>query len=148
MSPQFSRAVFLAAMLLGSAPMLAPPPAFAESATSEGAKALAQSLAPYFGQFAFDRGLITVTPKSEAYELSFDLQGIVEGFGLPKGVAQVGSYSLLVAPLPDGTWNVSSDNFPKVDIKAPTSQGDMAATLSASGSVFEGVYDPKLAALP
>ena len=70
-------------MLLGSAPLLAPPPAFAESATSEGAKALAQSLAPYFGQSAFDRGLITVAPKGEAYELSFDLQGIVDGFGLP-----------------------------------------------------------------
>jgi hypothetical protein len=76
------------------------------------------------------------------------LQGIVDGFGfpLPKGAVQIESYSLLVAPLPDGTWKVSSDNFPKVGIKASTSQGDMAASLSASGSVFEGVYDPKFAA--
>ena len=148
MSVQFSRTVFLAAMLLGSAPMLAPPPAFAESATSEGAKALAQSLAPYFGQSAFDRGLISVAPKGEAYELSFDLQGIVDGFGLPlpKDAVRIGRYSFLVAPLPDGTWKVSSDNFPKVDIKAPTSQGDMGLSLSVSGSVFEGIYDPKFAA--
>ena len=145
---QFSRAVFLAAMLLGSAPMLAPPPAFAESATSEGAKALAQSLAPYFGQSAFDRGLITIAPKGEAYELNFDLQGIVDGFGLPlpKDAVRIGRYSLLVAPLPDGSWKVTSDNFLKVDIKGPTPQGDMAASLSASGSVFEGVFDPKFAA--
>ncbi len=149
MSLQFSRTVFLAAMLLGSAPMLAPPPAFAESATSEGAKALAQSLAPYFGQSAFDRGLITVAPKGEAYELSFDLQGIVDGFGLPlpKDAVRIGRYSLLVAPFPDGTWKVmTSDNFPKIDIKVPTPQGDMAFSLSASGNVFEGVYDPKFAA--
>ena len=148
MSLQFSRAVFLAAMLLGSVPMLAPPPAFAESATSEGAKALAQSLAPYFGQSAFDHGLITIAPKGEAYELNFDLQGIVDGFGLPlpKDAVRIGRYSLLVAPLPDGSWKVTSDNFPKVDIKGPTPQGDMAASLSASGSVFEGVFDPKFAA--
>ena len=137
-------------MLLGSAPLLAPPPAFAESATSEGAKALAQSLAPYFGQSAFDRGLITVAPKGEAYELSFDLQGIVDGFGLPlpKDAVRIGRYSLLVAPFPDGTWKVmTSDNFPKIDIKVPTPQGDMAFSLSASGNVFEGVYDPKFATL-
>jgi hypothetical protein len=116
MSLQRFRTAILAAILVGSVPMLASPSASAESATSEGAKVLTQSLAPYFGQSAFDHGLIKVIPKGEGYELSFDLQGIVDGFGLPKSVAQVGNYSLLVAPLPDGTWKVSSDNFPKVDI--------------------------------
>jgi hypothetical protein len=101
MSLQRFRAAFLAALLVGSVPTLASLPALAESATSEGAKALTQSLALYFGQSAFDHGLITVAPKGEAYELSFDLQGIVDGFGLPlpKDAVRIGRYSLLVAPV-------------------------------------------------
>ena len=126
MSLQRFRAAFLAAILVGSVPMLASLPASAESATSEGAKALTQSLAPsYFGQSAFDHGLITVAPKGEAYELSFDLQGIVDGFGLPlpKGAVRIGRYSLLVAPLPDGTWKGLVGIFRR-SISRPILQGD------------------------
>ncbi|MBV9590473.1 MAG: hypothetical protein JO310_12805, partial [Hyphomicrobiales bacterium] len=141
------RAVLLAAFLVGAAATLGPRPALAESATSEGAKALAQSLIPYFGQSAFDRGLMSVTPKGEAYEVRFDLQGIVDGFGLPKGVLQIDTLSLLAAPLPDGNWKISCDNFPKFVFGVPMPpRGDLSVAMSSSGRMFEGIYDPKLAA--
>jgi hypothetical protein len=147
MSMQLSRAALLAAFLLGAVAMLSPPSALAEGATSEGAKALAQSLTPYFGQSAFDRGLITVKPKGEAYDLGFDLQGIVDGFGLPKGILQIDALSLRAAPLPDGTWKVDCDNFPKLVFGVPMSpKGDLGVSMSSSGRMFEGIYDPKLAA--
>ena len=133
-------------MLIGLVLMLAARPALAESATSEGAKALVQSLTPYFGQSAFDRGLITVVPKGEAYELSFDLQRVVDGFGLPKGALQIEAYSLLAAPLADGTWKVSSNSVPKIDVQLPLPMGDLGVSVSSSGRAFEGIYDPTLAA--
>ncbi|MBV9566912.1 MAG: hypothetical protein JO172_02135 [Hyphomicrobiales bacterium] len=146
MSLQFSRVGFLAAFLAGAAAMPGPNSALAESATSEGAKALAQSLTPYFGQSALERGLITVVPKGEGYELGFDLQGIVDGFGLPKGALQIETFSLRAAPLGDGTWKVTSDSFPKFAFEIPTSEGDIGASVSSSSRMLDGVYDPKLAA--
>ncbi|MBV9752036.1 MAG: hypothetical protein JO188_05920 [Hyphomicrobiales bacterium] len=148
MSLQSSRAVLLAAFLMGAAATLGPRPALAESATSEGAKTLAQSLIPYFGQSAFDHGLITVTPKGEAYELRFDLQGIVDGFGVPKGIVEIDAFSYLVAPLPEGRWKVSLDSYPNFIVRVPNLQGggDDVVSVSAGGRAFEGIYDPKLAA--
>ncbi|MBV9053315.1 MAG: hypothetical protein JO196_13010, partial [Hyphomicrobiales bacterium] len=145
---QSSRAVLLAAFLVGAAATLGPRPALAESATSEGAKALAQSLIPYFGQSAFDHNLITVTPKGGAYELRFDLQGIVDGFGVPKGIVEIDAFSYLVAPLPEGRWKVSLDSYPNFTVCVPNLQGggDDVVSVSAGGRAFEGIYDPKLAA--
>ncbi|MBW0004644.1 MAG: hypothetical protein JO216_14265 [Hyphomicrobiales bacterium] len=148
MSLQSSRAAFLAALLMSAAATLSSPPAYAENATSEGAKALAQSLKPYLGQSAFDRGLIAVTPKGEAYELRFDLQRILDGFGLPKGVVEMDAFSCLVAPLPEGRWKVSFDSYPNFTIRGPSplGDGDDMVSVSAGGRAFEGIYDPKLAA--
>ncbi|MBV9741257.1 MAG: hypothetical protein JOZ30_16585 [Hyphomicrobiales bacterium] len=145
---RFSRAASFAALLVGASALVSVPPAWAEIATSEGAKALVQSLAPYFGQSGFDRGLITVTPKGEAYELRFDLQGMVEGFGVPKGFVEVDAFPLLAAPLPGGTWKLTSDRYPKLTLRVPSplGGGDDVVSVSTTSRAFEGIYDPKLAA--
>ena len=119
-------------------------PAFADAATSAGAKALETDLAAYFGKAAIDRGIIAVTPKGDAYELTFDPQPAIDGLKLPQGSFQVGRSSYLVAPAPNGTWKVTSDDFPSISMRVPSQQGEVAETIAAVRPHFEGVFDTKL----
>ncbi|MFI5012519.1 MAG: DUF2125 domain-containing protein [Hyphomicrobiales bacterium] len=126
--------------------LLATAPALAETATSDGAKALGQSFAAYFGQSAIDRGIISVLPKGDDYEVTFDLQRVVDGFNLPAGSLRIGSFAMLTTPQLDGTWKVKSDGFPNVAVRVPSPKGEISGSFALSGYRFDGVYDPKLAA--
>src|SRR5260370_18368641 len=129
--------------------LLATAPALAETATPDGAKALDESFAAYFGQSAIDRGLITVMPQGDAYLVNFDLQRVADGFNVPGVSLRVGSWSCLTAQLPDGTWSVKSDNFPHIAFRAPVQRGDAAkdefsGTLPINGFVLLGLLDATL----
>src|SRR5580692_11030004 len=109
---------------------LASAPALAEPATSEGAKALGESFATYFGQSALDRGLIAVTPQGEDYKVAFDLQRVVDGFAPPAEFAlRIGTLSFLTAPMPGGTWKVKADSFPEISWHFSTPKGDGSGTV-------------------
>jgi hypothetical protein len=126
--------------------LLASAPALAEPATQEGAKALGESFAAYFGRTAVDQGIIAVTPQGEDYKVTVDPQRVIDGLGLPAGSVKLGALSFLTAPQPDGTWKVGMDGFPSVDVHVATPEGEVGGSLALNGYRFEGVYDPKLAA--
>jgi len=136
---QSLQASFLVLLLAGA-------PALAEPATSEGAKALAESFATYFGQSALDKGIINVAPQGEDYKVTVDLQKLVDGQGLPPGDSvQIGAVSFLTSPQQGGAWKVAMSSFPSVSAHLSSPDGDVAGSFAVNGYKFDGVYDPKLA---
>jgi hypothetical protein len=126
--------------------LVAATPVRAQPATSEGAKALAESFALYFGHGALDQGIIAVTPQGEDYKVVIDLQKAVDQLGLPPGTATLGAMSILTTPQPGDKWKVAMDGFPNLALHMSTPDGDVTGSLASTGYKFEGVYDPKLAA--
>src|ERR1700722_13359100 len=70
-------------------------PAFADPVTSEGAKALSDDLAAYFGHEAFNRGILAVVPQGDAFQISFDPNPFLDTLKLRQGDSvHVGRWSL------------------------------------------------------
>jgi hypothetical protein len=125
--------------------LLASAPAFAEPATPEGAKALGQSFAAYFGQSSLEQGIIAVAPQGDDYKVTIDLQRVIDMVGLPAGSVTLAPLSFLTAPQPGGTWKVGADGFPNLGFRMSTPDGDYSGSLALNNYKLAGVYDPKLA---
>src|SRR5437879_3901387 len=125
--------------------LLANAPAFAEPATSEGAKALGESFATYFGHSAVEQGIIAVAPQGDDYKVTVDLQRVVDGLGIPGGGLKLDAMSFLTTPQQGGTWKVAADAFPNASLHLSIPDGDYEGSLRMPGYKFTGVYDPKLA---
>jgi hypothetical protein len=126
--------------------LLASAPAFAEPATSEGAKTLGESFAAYFGRSAVEQGIIAVTPQGDDYKVSIDLQRAIDGLGIPGGGIKLDAFSFLTTPQQGGAWKVAADAFPNASLHLSIPDGDYDGSLMMRGFKFAGVYDPKLAA--
>src|SRR5260370_25713756 len=120
-------------------------PALTEVAAAEGAKELGAAVAAYFGKPAIDRGIIGIEPKGDAYLATLDAQRALEALEAPSGSLTIERWSFLLAPIDNGAWNVTTDQFPAIDFNVPSDKGPAAGSLDVNGFRFEGVYEPKLA---
>ena len=125
--------------------LVASTPALAEPATGDGAKAIAQGFAAYFGRSAIDQGIIAVTPQGEDYKVAVDLQHVIDGLGIPAGSVKLAPFSFLTTPQQGGTWKVAATSFPSIGLSFSTPEGQYGGTVALNGYKFSGVYDPKLA---
>ncbi len=131
--------VSLLALVVASAPALAAP------ATGDGAKALAQSFAAYFGRTSVDQGIIAVAPQGDDYKVTVDIQHVLDGLGLPAGSVKVDAFSFLTTPQAGGTWKVVANAFPNVNVHMAMPDGEYGGSVALNNYKFSGVYDPKLA---
>ncbi|MRG55581.1 hypothetical protein GF108_08295 [Phyllobacterium sp. SYP-B3895] len=133
-------------LLLASLLMTSAWPAFAQTVDADGAKALADTLAKYFGRTAIEGKIVNVAPEGDSYRVTLStaelLKAIPGGGGYMEG--DFGNYALLARPLADGTWNMSAATLPAGSIKMTTPTGPEALQWSFENAALSGVFDPKL----
>jgi hypothetical protein len=122
-------------------------PAFAQGIDSQGATQIQKDIARYFGSQAFEKGVIKVEPKGDAYQLTIDFKALMNAFpgqGFVK--FDVPSYVLAVKPRSDGNWDVSSALPTKATFEIKTPEGQQNTEIEIKDGKFSGLYDPALAA--
>ncbi|GGE18800.1 hypothetical protein GCM10011390_42480 [Aureimonas endophytica] len=138
------------ALLVSTAPAMAqaPSPEPAPAGTDEGARGLVQSLLPYFGQAAFDKGVVKVAPDPAGYRITLDPQGVVAALASKSpGNIRIAPYSLVVSPRADGNWNTFSDAAISFSGTVEAPEGSQTIRYELGPQVFKGVFSPPLAAL-
>ncbi len=122
-------------------------PAFAQGIDSQGATQIQKDIARYFGSQAFEKGVIKVEPKGDAYQLTIDFKALVNAFPKQDFVKfDVPSYVLAVKPRSDGNWDVSSVLPAKATFEVKTPEGPQNTEIEIKDGKFSGLYDPALAA--
>jgi hypothetical protein len=136
-----SLAVFKGALLAAT---LFSAPAFAQSATADGAKQLQDSLSKTFGTAIFDMGIVTITPQGNAYAVKLDMAPAIAAARKSEVSVSIDPIVYLATPNADGTYAVTSDSSIKysIDSKAGPDPFDMTASLE--GCKSSGTFDPKI----
>ena len=122
-------------------------PAFAQGIDAQGAAQIQKDIARYLGNQAFEKGVVKVEPKGDAYQLTVDFKALVKAmpeqdfvkFDLPP-------YVLNVKPRPDGTWDVGSTFSSKGTFEVKGPEGQQTTEFDLKDGKMAGVYDPALAA--
>lgn len=83
---------------------------------------------------------VKVEPKGDAYALTIDLKRAAAGLSSFGVTVDPYVTAMTLAPLPDGTWKVHSDDSPPLVLHV----GQQTMTFAAASSAFDGVFDPKL----
>jgi hypothetical protein len=120
-------------------------PAFAQTATPEGAKQLQNALIKTFGPVAFDKGIVSISPQGSAYAVKVDLNA-ARGEASKAGVTiNVDPLVYMATPNSDGTYAVTTDS--PINYSFSTDKDDkpfdMKFNAACKGS---GVFDPKISA--
>ena len=133
----------LGATLLAS--VYAATPASAGTATQKGAQKLEDTLARYFGRTLFDKGMISISPQGESYDLSFELDSAKLGVASDSSQIQFGPYSVLITPKDDGTYGIASTT-PSLVLSNKTRMGDQPFEVveRMDGCSQQAVFDPRL----
>ena len=120
---------------------LSPLSAWAEPATSEGARGLEALYATYLSRAAIDDGVISIAPDNDAYVVTWDFQKLAGLAGL-QGL-KVEPFSYRLTPGPAGAWTLLGDHYPHVSMDIPAPQGRATATLDFQGVRLGAVFDPQ-----
>lgn len=118
--------------------MIATPPAFAGSATAEGAEDLAAVFQTYLGA---TEGVVTVEPAEDAYTVTLDFAPLIALMPKDAGTATVTPQIMQLTDQGDGTWEVTQDQAIEVAVSVP---GQMEMTISIGSLVSTGVFDAAL----
>lgn len=121
-------------------------PAFAQGIDNQGAAQLQKDIARYLGNQAFEKGVIKVEPKGDAYQLTIDFKSLVNA--LPKQdfvKFDVPAYVLAVKPRADNAWDVSSVLPSKGTFEVKTPDGQQNTAIEIKDGKLSGVYDAALA---
>lgn len=122
-------------------------PAFGQGIDSQGAAQVQKDIARYLGNQAFEKGVIKVEPKGDAYQLTIDFKALVNAFPKEDFVKfDLPSYVLAVKPRSDGSWDVSSALPTKAMFEVKTPEGQQNTEVEIKDGKFSGLYDPALAA--
>ncbi len=131
------------AMLVGFCLLAGASQGLAAEATSAEAQRLVDVFHRYLGMpRAGDADFVRAEPQGEGYRLSISLSQLarpLESFGV---TVDTGEISLVVRPLPDGTWQVGDVLMPS---PLTMHMGEMQTTSRWENLSFDGVYDPALA---
>lgn len=116
-------------------------PAYGAPATPEGAKAIANGLARYFGRW-MDKGLVTVKPSGDAYDVIFEFDSAK--LGMPADGPQVhfGPFTTRVAPK-DGNIFAVDYNIPTLDFSYKGAKAGplIEATQQIRNCIGDGLFD-------
>jgi hypothetical protein len=121
-------------------------PAFAQSASADGAKQLQDTLSKTFGTAIFSKGIVTITPQGSAYAVTLNMAPAIAAAAKPDVSVSIDPITYLATPNADGTYAVTSDSSFKYSVssKAQTEPFDMNAALE--GCKSSGTFDPKISA--
>jgi hypothetical protein len=115
--------------------------AFAAPATSEGARAIEQGYADYFGKAVVDKGIVSATPDGDDYVVAWDLQKALDLAGAAKGALRIERFSYTLTQSDGDAWTIKADRFPSLAFDVPTDKGKLTGTLDLSGFHLETAYD-------
>lgn len=120
--------------------------ALAESATEQGAKAIRDEIARYFGSKVIEKGIVTIKPNGESYDVTYDISS--SRFGLPADGPQFsfGPFTARLTPQGGGKY-AFEQNTPSLDFTYRAGKAGPQSELvqrlkNCSG---KGVYDPNAA---
>jgi len=117
-------------------------PARAEPATPEGAKAIEQGYARYFGRTLLERAIVSIAPRGDDYVATLDLQKALELLDVPAKGLRAEAFALAMTPMAGGAWKVKADHWPAIALDMPTSSGHINGAIEARDFRFDQVYDP------
>lgn len=132
-------------LLLISASALAIMPATAQTVDGGGASEILNGVAEWLGQQKLDEKVIKVLPETDNYRVTLSLNEILKLFpkqGLLKGYFT--KFDMLVRPMADGTWSVSSDQIPTAYIDPGGIVGNQKINLHTGDENWTGLFDPDL----
>lgn len=122
-------------------------PAFAQTVDNQGAKALSDNLARYFGKQAFDKGVLKVSVEGDAYKIALDVKALVSALPEQKLLKfDMAPYALMVKPRSDGSWDVSSNFSQGASFEFDGPEGRQSMEFTIKDGKLTSVYDPALAA--
>jgi hypothetical protein len=129
----------LLAACLATGPALA-----AEDVNQAGADRIKQAIATYVGSAPFDKGVVTVTPKGDAYELKADFTALLAKFKNATVEAPPVIYHL--KPMDDGRYAVTFDDSYHFKLAMDVPKGRFDYDVALEGCKSDGVFDPSLRA--
>lgn len=115
-------------------------PAFAQTATPEGAAHLTGVFQAYLGQ---TEGVVTVTPTGETYVVAIDPSKLIAAAGDAAAGATVTAIDFEVAELGGGKWKVTQAGPASFSMNIP---GSLQLDLQAQSYDWSGVFDETLKA--
>lgn len=123
-------------------------PAFAQSATADGAKQLQDTLSKTFGTAIFEKGIVTITPQGSAYAVKLDLGPAFAAAAAskPDVTVSLDPITYLATPNADGTYAVTSDSSIKYAVSSKAEKDPFDMTASIDDCKSTGVFDPKISA--
>jgi hypothetical protein len=107
-----TRGLMLATAL---ASLVAAAPAHAAPATPEGAKAIADSFAHYYGRKLIDKGITTIAPDGDHYNVTFAVDSAKLGVPADGPQFQFGPVTMQLTQKDDGTYAYTT-NQPSIDL--------------------------------
>ncbi|CAM5765180.1 hypothetical protein LMIY3S_01397 [Labrys miyagiensis] len=119
-------------------------PAHAATATPAGAKAITDGFARYFGRKLVDRGVITVTPKGDHYDLTYALDGAKLGLPADGPQFQFGPVTVQLTQKDDGSYAFTASH-PSIDVtfKSPKGAEPLEFAEHLKNCSGNGVFDFK-----
>lgn len=134
------KAMLVSVALIG----LVSPPAMAEPATEQGAKAIREEIARYLGPKVIEKGIVTVKPHGDSYDLVYDLSS--SKLGLPADGTQFsfGPYTTRLTPQEGGKY-VLEQTAPSLDFVYKSGKAGAQTELvqRLKNCIGKGVFDPK-----
>ncbi|WP_146127032.1 hypothetical protein [Labrys okinawensis] len=123
---------------------LASSQAMAEPATEQGAKAIRDEITRYFGPKVFEKGILTIKPNGDGYDLTYDVSS--SKLGLPADGAQFsfGPFTGHVKPEADGKY-VFEQTTPSLDFTYKSGKAGPQSELvqRLKNCTGKGVFDLK-----
>jgi hypothetical protein len=118
----------------------------AADVSEQGAKDLYGNLTYFLPDDIAKSGAIAVKPVSAHYEVTYDLQKLLDKLNLSGfDISGLKPLMMLATPLDSGLWNIEGNNA--FDITANSKPGngpDIEVRYALASSTFQGVFDPAL----
>ena len=118
--------------------------ASATPATQEGAKAITEGLARYLGKTLIDKGVVTVKPNGDSYDVTYAFDSAKMGMPADGPQIQLGPLTAQITPKDDGTYAYTANHL-LVDLtyKDPKAGAPIEFGEHLKNCVGGGVFDTK-----
>jgi len=122
-------------------------PVIAQTVDVTGAQQLADDIARYVSKAAFDKHIVSVDVKNDAYRISVDFKALAALASPmdPGAKIDLSPLAVLVKPAAGGSWDVTADSIPAGSIEVDGPQGHQSIQWAVEGAKFNGLFDPALA---
>ncbi|WP_413988307.1 hypothetical protein ACMDCR_20055 [Labrys okinawensis] len=118
-------------------------PAHAAPATPEGAKAIADSFAHYYGRKLIDKGIATVTPNGDHYDVTFAIDNAKLGLPADGPQFQFAPFTMQMTQKGDGTYAYTADQSIDLTFKAAKTKEPLEFAEHLKSCSGNGVLDLK-----